>query len=179
MTMSNESEPCRTVIETERLRLRRFDLADAEFIYTLVNQPEWLRHIGDRHVYDLDGARAYLSNGPLAMYARCGFGMYAIELKSDARAIGMCGLLKRDSLPDVDIGYALRTAHAGHGYALEAARACVELARRQFKLSRLIAITAPDNARSAQLLLRLGMQFERRLPHGDPAEELCLYGMAL
>jgi RimJ/RimL family protein N-acetyltransferase len=91
----------------------------------------------------------------------------------------MCGLLKRDTLPDVDIGYALLTAHVGHGYALEAAGACVDLARRQFQLPRLIAITAPDNARSAQLLVRLGMRLERRFLHGDPAEELCLYGMAL
>jgi RimJ/RimL family protein N-acetyltransferase len=177
--MTREAEQSQTVTETERLRLRRFNLADAEFIHALVNQPEWLRHIGDRHVHDLDGARAYLCNGPLSMYARCGFGMYAVELKSVASTIGMCGLLKRDSLPDVDIGYALLTTHAGHGYALEAARACVDLARGQFKLSRLIAITLPDNARSAQLLLRLGMRFERLLPHGDPAEELCLYGMAL
>lgn len=176
-TMGNEIPA--VVATTERLRLRHLVLDDAAFILELVNQPEWLRHIGDRNVRDLDAARAYLRNGPLAMYARHGFGMYAIELKSGGAPIGMCGLLKRDSLPDVDIGYALLTAHVGHGYALEAAGACVDLARRQFRLPRLIAMTLPDNTRSAQLLLRLGMQFERRFLHGDPAEELSLYGMAL
>jgi RimJ/RimL family protein N-acetyltransferase len=167
------------VAASKRLRLRRFNPGDADFILELVNQPEWLRHIGDRKVRDLEAARAYLQDGPLAMYARHGFGLYAIELRSGGTPIGMCGLLKRDTLPDVDIGYALLTAHTGHGYALEAASACVDLARRQFQLARLIAITAPDNPRSAQLLLRLGMQFERHFLHGDPAEELSLYGMAL
>lgn len=167
------------VAMSTRLRLRRFTPGDAAFILELLNQPEWLRHIGDRKVRDLEAARAYLQNGPLAMYARHGFGLYAIELHSGGTPIGMCGLLKRDTLPDVDIGYALLSAHVGHGYALEAAGTCVDLARRQFQLTRLIAITAPDNARSAQLLVRLGMRFERRFLHGDPAEELCLYGMAL
>ncbi len=175
--MSDETSV--VVATTSRLRLRRFNPEDAAFILELVNQPEWLRHIGDRNVRDLAAARAYLRNGPLAMYARHGFGLYAIELNSGGAPIGMCGLLKRDTLPDVDIGYAMLTAHTGHGYALEAAGACVDLARRQFQLARLIAITAPDNARSAQLLVRLGMRLERRIPHGDPAEELCLYGMAL
>jgi RimJ/RimL family protein N-acetyltransferase len=175
--MSDETNV--VVAASARLRLRRFAPEDAAFILELVNQPEWLRHIGDRKVRDIEAARAYLQNGPLAMYARHGFGLYAIELNSGGTPIGMCGLLKRDTLPDVDIGYALLTAHVGHGYALEAAGACVDLARRQFQLPRLIAITAPDNARSAQLLVRLGMRLERRFLHGDPAEELCLYGMAL
>lgn len=168
-----------TVTESERLHLRRFDLDDAAFILALVNQPEWLRHIGDRGVHDLDGARSYLRNGPLAMYARHGFGMYAIERKSGGGPIGMCGLLKRDALPDVDIGYALLSDHVGHGYALEAARACVALARDRFRLPRLIAITAPDNDHSARLLVKLGMRFEQRFLFGDPGEELCRYGMAL
>lgn len=168
-----------TVAESARLCLRRFDLDDAEFVHTLVNQPEWLRHIGDRGVHDVDGARTYLRNGPLAMYARHGFGLYAIERKSGGGPIGMCGLLKRDSLADVDIGYALLSQHVGQGFALEAARACVVLAREQFHLPRLIAITAPDNDHSARLLLKLGMQFERRFLFGDPGEELCLYGMGL
>jgi ribosomal-protein-alanine N-acetyltransferase len=175
--MSDETRA--VVAASARLRLRRFNLEDAPFVLELVNQPEWLRHIGDRNVRDLDAARAYLRNGPLAMYARHGFGMYAIELNTGGAPIGMCGLLKRDSLPDVDIGYALLSAHVGHGYALEAAAACVDLARSQFRLPRLIAITLPENARSAQLLVRLGMRFERRFLHGDPAEELCLYGMTL
>lgn len=174
------SEETRTVVAaTERLRLRRLDLDDAAFILELVNQPEWLRHIGDRNVHDLDAARAYLRNGPLAMYARHGFGMYAMELEAGGAPIGMCGLLKRETLADVDIGYALLSEHVGHGYAREAAAACVDLARRQFKLARLIAITAPDNARSAHLLTTLGMQFEGHFLHGEPAEELCRYAMAL
>jgi RimJ/RimL family protein N-acetyltransferase len=172
-------EPGAVVAACKRLRLRRFVLDDAAFILEQVNQPEWLRQIGDRKVHDLEGARSYLRNGPLAMYQRHGFGMYALELNSGGAPIGMCGLLKRDTLPDVDIGYALLSDHVGQGYALEAARACVELARNRFNLPRLIAITTAENARSGRLLIRLGMQFERIVLHGDPAEQLCLYGMAL
>ncbi len=176
---TTQTVPGAVVIESARLRLRRLVLDDAGFMLELVNQPEWLRHIGDRKVYTIEDARNYLRDGPLAMYQRHGFGLYAIEIRTGGAPIGICGLLKRDTLPDVDIGYALLNTHVGHGYALEAARACVELARLQFRLPRLIAITAPDNPRSAQLLTRLGMHSEGRFRHGDPAEELCLYGMAL
>lgn len=172
-------QPGQQVAQSARLRLRAFAADDAAFILELVNQPDWLRHIGDRNVRNLDDARAYLANGPLAMYLRHGLGLYAIERKSGGGPIGTCGLLRRDSLPDVDLGYALLSAHVGHGYALEAAQACVALARDHHRLARLIAITTPENARSQQLLLRLGMHFERRFQLGEPAEELCLYAMAL
>ncbi len=83
------------VIETERLVLRRLDLDDAAFIFKLVNDPDWLRHIGDKNVYSLDDARTYLGNGPIAMYLEHGFGLFAVERREDGALIGMCGLIKR------------------------------------------------------------------------------------
>ena len=92
--------------ETDRLRLRRLDASDATFIFRLVNEPSWLRFIGDRGVHDLDGARRYIAEGPQRLYANHGFGLFLVERRSDALPLGLCGLIKRDTLPDVDIGFA-------------------------------------------------------------------------
>src|SRR5688572_1209184 len=94
------------VLETDRLVLRRLTLDDAEFILRLVNDPSWLRFIGDKNVHSLDDARRYLREGPLDMYERYGFGMYRVEEREGGKPAGMCGLIKRDTLPDVDVGYA-------------------------------------------------------------------------
>ncbi|WP_257388168.1 GNAT family N-acetyltransferase [Tahibacter caeni] len=150
------------IAETERLRLRRLAPDDAAFVLQLVNEPSWLEFIGDKGVRTLDDARAYLENGPLAMYARCGHGLYCIELRDGGQAVGMCGLIRRDTLPDVDIGYAFLPAHWGRGYAEEAARATVAHAR-ELGLPRLLAIVTPSNARSIRLLEKLGLAFERTI----------------
>ena len=166
-----------TVIETARLRLEEFQLEDAAFILQLVNEPAWLAFIGDKNVHSLDDARAYLRNGPLAMYARCGHGLYRITLKSSGEAIGMCGLIRRDTLPDVDIGYALLPGHWGQGYAEEAARATLDYARDQLRLPRLLAIVTPGNARSIHLLEKLGLRAQGPLDPANP--DTALYAIDL
>lgn len=152
-----------TPLTTDRLRLRRLTLDDAPFILDLVNQPSWLENIGDKGVHDLDGARDYLRNGPLAMYEDHGFGLYCIERADDGTAMGMCGLIKRDTLDDVDIGYALLPQYWGQGYAREAAHATLQHGLRDFGLQRVVAITSPGNASSARLLESLGFRLERML----------------
>ncbi|HSX60890.1 MAG TPA: GNAT family N-acetyltransferase [Tahibacter sp.] len=147
------------VAATERLRLCRFDETDAAFVLQLVNEPSWLQYIGDKNVRTLDDARAYLVNGPLAMYERCGHGLYRVDLKDSGEAIGMCGLIRRDTLPDVDIGYAFLPAHWGRGYAEEATRATLAHAR-EIGLRRLLAIVTPGNERSIRLLDKLGLRYE-------------------
>ena len=149
------------VLETERLVLRRLTLDDAEFIFRLVNEPAWLRYIGDKHVRNLDDARTYLRTGPLDMYERFGFGMFLCQLKSTGEPVGSCGLLKRDTLPDPDIGYAFLPEHWGKGYALEAASAVLKYGHREHRLPRILAITSPDNERSIQVLQKCGMHFQR------------------
>src|SRR5262245_572037 len=100
------------VCESNRLRVRYLDPAvDAPFILKLLNEPSFLENIGDRGVRTLDDAKRYMTEGPLASYARHGFGLFCVELKELARGteavpIGMCGLLKRDWLPDPDVGFA-------------------------------------------------------------------------
>lgn len=160
------------VLQSNRLSLRRLELTDAEFIFGLVNQPSWLRFIGDKNVRSLDDARNYLRTGPLDMYQRFGFGMFMVERKEDGVAIGTCGLLKRDVLPEPDLGYAFLPEHWGQGYALEAANAVIEYGHYAHELTRILAIVAPANERSIRVLERCGMKFERLLTlnENDPVK---------
>jgi len=151
------------VLETNRLALRRLTLADADFIFGLVNQPSWLRFIGDKNVRNLDDARNYLRTGPLDMYQRFGFGMFMVERKEDGVAVGTCGLLKRDTLPEPDIGYAFLPEFWGQGYAVEAATAVLDYGHYAHELTRILAIVSPGNERSVRVLEKCGMQFERML----------------
>jgi ribosomal-protein-alanine N-acetyltransferase len=151
------------VIETERLVLRRVTTDDAPFILELLNEPSFLEFIGDKGVRNLEDARNYILTGPVASYERFGFGLNLVLLKADDTPIGMCGLLKRDSLPDVDVGYALRPAFWGKGYAFEAASAVLADGRETFGLRRIVAITSPDNAGSKALLVKLGLRYEETL----------------
>lgn len=151
---------CDSELTTERLRLEPFTTDDAAFALTLLNEPSFHQYIGDKGVRDLDGARRYLETGPLASYTRHGHGLLRVGLRDDATPIGMCGLLRRDSCPDPDIGFAFLPAYWGQGYALEAARAVLEHGRATLKLRRIVAFTAPDNERSGRLLERIGLRFE-------------------
>jgi RimJ/RimL family protein N-acetyltransferase len=165
------------VLETQRLMLRRLDLADAEFILELVNDPEWLRFIGDKGVHDHDDARNYLRKGPMAMYESHGFGLYLTALKDTQIPIGMCGLIKRDTLEDVDIGFAFLPTFRAQGYALEAAAAVLAHGRQAFALKRIVAITSQENARSGRLLEKLGLKFTKTVKLANDDEELNLYAV--
>lgn len=166
------------VLETERLRLRHVEPQDAAFVLELVNEPSWLRFIGDRGVRNLEDARAFIDNGPRKMYAQHGFGLLAVERKDDAVPMGLCGLIRRDTLPDVDIGFAFLPRFWGQGYAQEAAAATLQYAREVQHLGRVVAIAKPDNDASDKLLRRIGLRLEGtiRLPGSD--EELNYYGTA-
>ena len=164
-----------TILETERLSLRKFILDDAEFILTLLNEPAFLRYIGDKKVRSLDDARQYLLNGPVASYERHGFGLLLVELKATQTPIGMCGLLKRAELPDPDIGFALLAAYRGQGFAFEAAEAVLQDAGDRLDLQRILAITTLDNDASIDLLKRLGFRFEKIVSLSPNAEQLRLF----
>ena len=150
-----------SVLQTERLNLRELTLDDAPFILTLLNEPSFLRFIGDKKVRTLEAARQYLLNGPMASYAHHGFGLNLVELNDSHTPIGICGLLKREELPDPDIGFAFLPDFWGKGFAYEAAVAVMNDARERLKLNRVLAIVNPDNDASIKLLERLGMKFER------------------
>jgi len=166
------------IAETARLRLRWFNADDSEFILDLLNEPSWIRFIGDKGVKTLDDARRYIQDGPIAMYSRVGFGLYAVELKPDGQLIGMCGLIKRDTLEDVDLGFALLPKFWRSGYAFEAATAVMSYGRKVLGLGRVVAILSPDNDRSSKLLEKLGFRFERAVRFQPTHEELHLYAAA-
>lgn len=162
--------------ETDRLRLRRLEEADAPFILRLVNEPSWLRFIGDRGVHSLEDARHYIVGGPQRLYAAYGFGLFMVERREDGVPLGLCGLIKRDTLPDVDIGFAFLPEHWGRGYAREAAAATLRYARDTHGLSRVVAITSLDNTASGRVLETIGMRYEGNLRLEAASDEVRHYG---
>ena len=164
-----------TVIETERLILRRLTVDDAPFILTLLNEPSFLRYIGDKKVRTLEDARQYMLNGPVASYEQNGFGLGLVELKESHTAIGICGLVKREELPDPDIGFALLPDYWNKGFAFEAAAAVLHDARERLSLQRILAITFLDNESSIKLLERLGFRFETVMKLSEDREPVKLF----
>jgi RimJ/RimL family protein N-acetyltransferase len=163
------------VLETDRLILRRLSVEDSGFILELLNEPSWWRFIGDKGVRTLDDARDYILKSLVAMYERLGFGLYLTELKGEGVPIGICGLIKRDSLEDVDIGFAFLPKFWGKGYAYESASAVMAYGKRHLGLHRIVAITTPDNYDSAKLLEKLGFKFERVVKLADDSAEVSLF----
>jgi RimJ/RimL family protein N-acetyltransferase len=168
------------VCETPRLRLRHLEARDAAFILELLNEPAFLRHIGDRGVRNMEDARDYIRTGAVSGYdrpilGRSGLGLYRVELQEGAIPVGVCGLLKRDYLQDVDVGFALLQAFHNRGYAFEAAEAVIRHGRQVLGFERIVAITTPDNQASIKLLRRLGLEFERTLRAPDVDRETSLF----
>ena len=162
------------VLSTERLILRRLKTEDAEFIFGLLNDPDFLRFIGDKGVRSLDDARGYILSGPVASYAQHGFGLWLAELKGSNTPVGICGLLKREVLDDVDIGFAFLPPYRSSGYAFESASAVVEYARRTLGLRRIVAIVDPDNTGSLRVLEKIGMTFDRMIRLSDDSAPIRL-----
>lgn len=162
---------------TARLRLRRLTFDDAAFIVELLNDPDWIRYIGDRNVRTDEDARGYLARGPLTSYVRYGFGLYAVEVRGDPAPAGICGLIRRDGLDDIDLGFAFLPRHRNKGYASEASAAVLDEARTVLGLRRVVAIADPRNIASISVLRRAGMRFERHVTLGDDPTELALFAI--
>jgi len=152
------------VLQTPRLSLREFTLDDASFALELLNEPAFLRFIGDKGVRTLADAREYLEKGPIDSYRRNGFGLCAVCVRDSGAAaapVGMCGLVSRAGLDDPDIGFAFLTRHWGRGYAVESAAAVLDHGTRVLALPRIVAITSPDNWASIRVLEKIGLKFDR------------------
>lgn len=152
-----------SVIESPRLYLREIRPEDASFMLEVLTDPDFIANVGDRGIHDLAAARRYIADNMLASYRSHGFGLYRVELRASAAPLGICGLLRRDSHPDVEIGFAFVPRARGQGYALEAARATLDFARRALGLSRIVGLTAPHNRRSILILERLGFHSEGKV----------------
>jgi len=163
------------ILETDRLVLRRLRKEDAEFIVDLLNQPSFLKYIGDKSVRTPAEARQFILDGPMASYERFGFGLYLVELLETETPIGICGLLKREGLVDVDIGFAFLPQFWSQGYAFEAASAVMDYGKGTLGLDRIVAIASPDNERSFKLLAKLGLRFERLIRLSEEQPEIKLF----
>jgi [ribosomal protein S5]-alanine N-acetyltransferase len=146
------------ILRSHRLALRHFTLADAPFILTLLNDPSWLRYIGDRNVHSLQDAERYLRDGPFAMQATHGHSLWAVTLADTDAAIGMCGLLKRDSLASADVGYAFLPEWRGQGFAREAVASTLRYGRDVLGMKKIVAVSSIDNERSIRSLLAADVQ---------------------
>jgi RimJ/RimL family protein N-acetyltransferase len=167
------------ILETDRLILRELTPDDAEFIFELLNEPSFIQNIGDRNIRTLDDAGAYIVNGPVASYAKNGFGLYLVVLRETGESIGMCGLIRRDGLEDVDIGYALLPRFWSRGYAVEAARATKAYAKEVIGLKRIVAIVDPANEGSIRVLEKIGLRYEKMVRLSADDIDLKLFGADL
>jgi RimJ/RimL family protein N-acetyltransferase len=163
------------ILETGRLILREIVETDAEFIFDLVNQPSFIKYIGDRNVKTLENAREFIETRYRKSYLENGFGLYLVELKESRTPVGICGFVRRDTLPDADIGFAFLPQFERKGYAFESASAVMNYGREKLNLTRVLAITTQDNFSSVKLLEKLGFKFERLIKMPHDAEELKLF----
>ena len=163
------------VLETDRLTVRRLTVDDSAFILRLLNEPSFIQHIGDRNVRSLADAKQYILAGPMASYDLHGYGGFLVELKETRLPIGVCGLIRRDTLDDVELRFAFMPESWSKGYAFEAAAAMVSHAHDRHGLKRLVAVTSQENVATINLLVRLGFYFDRMVRLPDEKEELRLF----
>jgi RimJ/RimL family protein N-acetyltransferase len=166
-----------TIIKSNRLLLREITIDDAAFILDLLNQPSFIQFIGDRNVRTLDDARQFILTRYVAAYRRFGFGVYLTLLRENKIPIGICGLIKRDGLDDVDIGYAFLPQYWAQGYASESVSAVLAHARNTLGIRRILGITTPDNTGSIRVLEKAGLKFERMVKLPGDETELKLFAL--
>jgi len=168
------------IAETNRLFISKFTLEDAPFFKELANTPNWLKYIGDRNIKTIEDAEKGIKEGHLKSYETNGFGFYKLLLKEENnKTIGTCGLMKRETLEDVDIGFAMLPDYEGKGFGYEASLAMMKLAKNDFKLDRIVAITLPNNPNSIKLLEKLGLTYEKTVRPFENDEELMLFAKNL
>ncbi len=166
-----------TIIKTERLNIREMRLADAPFILKLLNDPAFIKYIGDKKVRTIKAANDYITDGPLKSYQKNGYGLFLMEVLSENEKIpaGICGLIKRAELEDTDIGFASLPEFTGKGYGFESASAVLDFAKTKIGLKQVVAIVSPENIISINLLKKLGFQFERMIRLLKEDSEIELY----
>ena len=164
------------ILETDRLRLRELTLADAPFLLELMNEPAFIRNVADRGLRTTADVEHWMSERILPSYTRHGFGFYLVELKETGAPVGICGLIKREVLDHVDVGYSILTRHSGKGYAYEAAAAVIAYGRETLGLPRIIGVTSPMNPASIRILEKLGLRFERMVKLPDFEKPSMLFG---
>jgi len=163
------------ILKTSRLYLSKINKKDAPFLYQLMNDPDWILNIGDRQINNLEDAENFIANRFIKSYKENGFGFYILRLIENDSPVGICGLIKRDGLDHVDIGYALMPEFRGNGYAFEAAKVVSAYGLNHFKLDKIVAIVNSGNKKSEQILEKLGLQFEKMITLPNETKKIQLF----
>jgi len=161
--------------ETERLFLKPTSVEDAEFIFELLNSPNWIKNIGDRNINSINDAKKYIQTKMLPQLTKLGYSVYTLILKQDNMKIGTCGFYDREGIKGIDIGFALLPEYEKKGYAFDSTRKLMNVALKEFGIKEISAITTEENISSKKLLQKLGFEPNGiiKLPNDD--EELLLY----
>jgi RimJ/RimL family protein N-acetyltransferase len=165
------------ILETERLLIRKITLNDSDFIIELLNDPSFIKNIGDKKVRTVQEAHKYILDGPVVSYEKNGFGLYLVVLKKTAEPIGICGLIKRDNLENVDVGFAFLPEFRRKGYAFESASVVVEYGRRKLRIKKIVGVTNPDNTDSIAVLEKIGLKFDKMIKMNEDEPEIRLYSI--
>ena len=145
------------IVETERLKIRQLNSIDMDAMFSMMKKPEVM--YAWEHGFSRSETRKWL-NRQYTRYHKDGYGYYAVISKESGRLIGQAGLITSElhDEPIVEIGYIFDDSVWGHGYAIEAARACVALAFNRFGIEKLYATIRPENEASVKVAVKLGMQ---------------------
>lgn len=163
------------LLTTKRLVIRKITLNDAPFILELINDKDWISNIGDRNVKTIEEAEAYISETFLKTYQESSFGFYGVAIKNSGQLIGTVGLIDREGIDHVDVGYGLLPAYRGKGYAIEATKAMYNYGYDTLSIDKIVAIVNPDNDDSIKLLKKLGLTFEKMVKLPDEEKDIKLF----
>lgn len=163
------------IFETKRLRLEKVCFGDEAFILELINTKGWIENIGDKKITTLEGAKNEIEEKFHQVYKEQGMGFYKMVLKSNNIPIGICGLIKRSYLKNVDLGFAILPLFSRRGFTYEAATKMIEYGKENLKLDKICAITNKQNVASIKLLNKLGLVFMDEVEHDETGERLNLF----
>ena len=163
------------ILSSARLQLREIEDSDAAFLLQLLNTRDFINNIGDRGVRTLDESRHYIESNIRASYRQHGIGLWVVEDRNSLAVLGLCGLLKRDTLQHPDVGYAFLPGAFGCGFATEAAAACLQYGRAVLGLPSICAIVSAHNKASIRVLEKIGLRYQREIPETAPGQTLQLF----
>ena len=161
------------ILKTNRLKLLEFEKSDSQFILELLNEPAWIEFIGEKNVHTINDAESFIEHNLIPSYKKNGFGLYAVKLKDDNTPIGMCGLLNRPGLSDIDLGFASLSKYQRLGFAYESSIAILNYSKTVLKINKVVAITNSNNTASAKLLEKLGFRFDKLIDLSDDGKDIC------
>ncbi len=163
------------LLTTSRIVLDIATKKDAAFLHTLMNEPSYIKNIGDRNIKTVSDAENFIKEKFLKSYKDNGYGYYIVKIKESQKSIGICGLVNRKELNFIDIGYALLPHFWNNGFAFEATKALYDFALKNFNIKTIVAITDPNNKKSIALIKKLGLTYKKNIRLPDDEIECQLY----